>query len=233
MAVKEALEKIVERHPDVIGAMVRFDGNVQHTLEAPYDVIAADTILETFEEIIEQTAILADEGYDFGEFFVDYPTHSFIVRAIEGGVLAVLSTHLQRGQLVKLHVGLGIFGKSVQKAIADEAETAVTPPDSDAEPDVADPMDDGSGPDLIAPMDATIEADGPVLDESSLGRSFKKRRGGFRGTKQLLANRLQRATESKPAPQADEPMVNADGVPLNPDGTPKKKRIYRGSVFYE
>lgn len=232
MAVKEALEKIVERHPDVIGAMVRYDGKVRHTLEAPYDVIAAETILETFEEIIEQTAILADEGYDFGEFFVDYPTHSFIVRAIESGVLAVLSTHLQRGQLVKLHVGLGIFGKSVQKAITAEAETGVTAPDSDVGPDVADPVD-GSGPDLMAPMDGTIDADGPVLDESSLGHGFKKRRGGFRGTKQLLANRLQRATESKPAPQADEPMLNADGVPLNPDGTPKKKRIYRGSVFYE
>lgn len=244
MAVKDNLDKIVERHPDVIGAMVVHNCQVRHNLESPYDIVDVDTILDTFAEIFEQTTILEDEGYDFGEVMIDFANHSFIVRSIDGGLLAVLSPRMQRGQLVKLHVGLGIFGKAIEKAIAEEASAVTASPEP--EPEMA-PVTQRVKSEPVVMYDASnpVPAEEPVVeqeepqDESALSSALglgKKRRGGFRGTKELLAARLaSKAHEatSEPVAKEDAPRVNEDGVPLRPDGTPMKMRKYRGSVFWE
>lgn len=244
MSVKAALDKIVERHQDVIGAMVSADGQVHHNFDAPYDVISVNLVLEALIEMFDQTSILEDEGYDFGETIIDFSNHSLIVRTIEGGLLAILAPSLQRGQLIKLHVGLGIFAKSVQKAVAEEL--AATP--------VVAPVEPTNDTLAAEPQDAPVKNHPPVVlsnphaeaidphvapsgeaDESSLGRAFKRKVGGFRRSKEMLANRLNSApaATSEPVMKEPEPSVNADGVPLNPDGTPKKKKIYRGQVYYE
>lgn len=248
MAVKDTLDKIVERHPDVIGAMLMHGGKIQHNLESPYDILAVDTMLETFEEIFEQTSILEDEGYDFGELMLDFANHSFIVRSIDGGLLAVLAPQMQRGQLVKLHVGLGIFGKAVQKAIEDEA-VAPAPVEAAAPAPVADPVVEKAPPvvtyDAAAPQPAQepVEAapsEEPAGDESMLGAMLglgKKRRGGFRGTKELLAARVAAAEAedavTAPTPKDAAPKEGGEEVPLRPDGTPMKKKFYRGQAYWE
>lgn len=218
MAVKDTLNKISERHPDVIGAMVIHKGHIQHNLEEPYDLISTEAILETFYEIFEHTVMLADEGYDFGELMMDFANHSFIVRSIDDGLLAVLAPRLQRGQLVKLHVGLGLFGKAVQKALEEEAAETV-------------PVAEEPATESFAP----VAVEEPAVDESSLtARRFSRPRGGFRGTKEMIASRLERAvdavSEAEPKEEAETP---DSGVPLNEDGTPKKKKFYRGQVYYE
>ena len=220
MAVKDALDAITKRHPDVIGALVLHDGNVHHNLEAPYDMISTETVLETFSEIFEHTAMLEDEGLDFGEMIMDFANHSFIVRSIEGGILAVLAPRLQRGQLVKMHVGLGLFGKAVQKALEEDAESA------------AAPVTETHAPAENSAPEAAME---DATDESSIVRGFSRPRGGFRGTKEMIASRLAPAIDaiSEPEPKEDVATTSEDGVPLNPDGTPKKKKYYRGQVYYE
>lgn len=232
MAVKDTLDKIVERHPDVIGAMVMHGGAVQHNLEAPYDILAIDTILETFEEIFEQTSMLEDEGYDFGELIMDLANHSVIVRAIEGGLLAVLAPSLQRGQLVKLHVGLGLFGKAIEKALQEDVHAPTAAPEpAPAEPSQV-PAEDATERALSQPRVLSE----PVNDESSLSSGvFGRRRGGFRGTKEMIANRLDRSADavSEPTPKEDVEATPDDGIPRHPDGTPKKMRKYRGQIFWE
>ncbi|MEL7150662.1 MAG: hypothetical protein AAGK71_08010 [Pseudomonadota bacterium] len=240
MAVKDTLDKITQRHSDVIGAMVLHNGSVQHNLESPYDVLEIDAILETFTEIFEQTEILADEGYDFGEVMIDFANHSFIVRTIENGLLAVLAPQMQRGQLVKLHVGLGIFGKAVQKAIEEEGAT----PASDIVEQTAPPVEEQEVP-TSEPQPVEIAAgddeDAPA-DESTLSSMLgfgKKRRGNFRGTKELLASRVAAAEAEAQAedavsePTPKEVDAQGDEIPLRPDGTPMKKKFYRGSVYWE
>ncbi len=247
MAVKDTLDKIVERHPDVIGAMVMHNGKIQHNLESPYDILSVDAMLETFEEIFEQTSILEDEGYDFGELMLDFANHSFIVRSIDGGLLAVLAPQMQRGQLVKLHVGLGIFGKAVQKAIEDEAAApapaaepivAAEPPVAKAPPvvkyDATEPVQ------ALEPVAESPQVDEPQAEESGLGAMLglgKKRRGGFRGTKELLASRVAAAEAedaiTAPTPKDAAQQAGGEEVPLRPDGTPMKKKFYRGSVYWE
>ncbi len=233
MAVKDTLDKIVERHPDVIGAMVLHGGAVQHNLEAPYDILAVDTILETFDEIFEQTSMLEDEGYDFGELIMDLANHSVIVRAIEGGLLAVLAPSLQRGQLVKLHVGLGLFGKAIEKAIQEEASA----PAGEPEPAVMEqPVSEPIERPMSRPLSQPRVLSEPVNDESSVDSGiFGRRRGGFRGTAEMIANRLDRAAEAVTEPTAKEEAEAApdDGIPRHPDGTPKKMRKYRGQIFWE
>ncbi|MEO0917851.1 MAG: hypothetical protein AAFY31_12855 [Pseudomonadota bacterium] len=237
MSVKAALDKIVERHPDVIGAMVLHDNKVAHNLEAPYDVVDIATVMEMLAEIFEQTSILADEGYEFGELMLDFSNHSFIARTIDGGLLAVLAPAMQRGQLVKLHVGLGIFGKAVQKALAEQGICAELSPTPGSDVIAPSPMAETEPVRIVSqPLSEPVSDEPTEAPEAQNGGIFgfgKKRRGGFRGTKELLASRVQEAIDATSEPQPKEPEVNADGVPLNPDGTPKKKRIYRGQVFYE
>lgn len=242
MAVKDTLDKIVERHPDVIGAMVMHDGMIQHNLESPYDILSIDTILETFAEIFEQTSILEDEGYDFGEVMIDFANHSFIVRSIDNGLLAVLAPQMQRGQLVKLHVGLGIFGKAMQKAIEEEkaAPVAAAPVEAAPAPQPEPVVEkapkvifDATAPQYPEPEEVEDEAASAESAMSLMLGLGRKRRGGFRGTKELLASRVAEAEDaiSEPTPKQQEP--SAEGVPLRPDGTPMKKKFYRGSVYWE
>ncbi len=236
MSVKDTLDKIVERHADVIGAMVVHNGTVHHNLEEPYDMISADAILETFSEILEHTTMLADEGYDFGELMLDFANHSFIVRAIDDGLLAVLAPRLQRGQLVKLHVGLGLHAKAVQKALNEAPSVEAAAPEPApvaAEPAAPEPVQ----PVVAEPAVEAPSAEAAPADESSMGRNFQRKRGGFRGTKAMLAARVEQAIAATTAPKPKEPepeeQVNEDGVPLNADGTPKKRKMYRGQVYYE
>lgn len=233
MPVKDTLDKIVERHPDVIGAMVMHDGVVQHNLEAPYDIVAVDAILETFAEMFEQTSMLEDEGFDFSEMIMDLANHSFIVRAIDGGLLAVLAPSLQRGQLVKLHVGLGLFGKAIEKAIADQAAASAAA----APQPVAQAQAPAPAPAVEAPVyeqphaEPENHAEEYVPDESSLPHGFARPRSGFRGTKEMIASRLAVGAVNEPQPK--EESVPDDGIPRHPDGTPKKMRKYRGQIFWE
>ena len=232
MSVNETLNKIVERHPDVVGAMVLSEGQVHHNLEAPYDVISVDLILDTLSEVFENTSMLEDEGYDFSEVMIDFANHSLIVRSIETGVLAVLAPRLQRGQLIKLHVGLGIFAKAVQKALAEapvavEAETAEV--DVAAEPDVQ-----VQGTKDPAPQTDIENVD--AIEPSIPGFPKRNKRGGFRRTKEMLAGRLMHVEDavSEPQPKDDRAETPSDeDVPLNADGTPKTKKMYRGQVYYE
>ncbi|MEO1536759.1 MAG: hypothetical protein AAFR73_03440 [Pseudomonadota bacterium] len=234
MAVKDTLDKIVERHPDVIGAIVMHDGKVWHNLESPYDIVDTKMTLETFGEIFEQTAVLEDEGYDFCELMVDFVNHSFIVRSIDNGLLAVLSPQMQRGQLVKLHVGLGIFGKAVEKALAEEtAEPEAPAPAAETAP--------VAGPDAHLAQDDAHKEENAPRDESFIGAALgfgRKRPGGFRGTRELLASRVAAAeTEAEDAVNEPTPKEEPEGaesdVPLRPDGSPMKMRKYRGQTFWE
>lgn len=240
MSVKDTLDKIVERHPDVIGAMVLADSQVHHNLEAPYDVISVDMVLETLTEVFENTMMLEDEGYDFTEVMIDFANHSLIVRTIEDGVLAVLAPRLQRGQLIKLHVGLGIFAKAVQKALSEEPkvtepeaveEVAAVAEEPAPEPIVEERFTNGKAPQ--ADIEENVDATDPLI----LGIPKRNKRGGLRRTRNMLAGRFGTGGEDAVSePQAKEPngeMTNEDGVPLNADGTPKTKKMYRGQVYYE
>jgi len=239
MSVKDTLDKIVERHPDVIGAMVLADGQVYHNLETPYDVISVDMVLETLTEVFENTMMLEDEGHDFTEVMIDFANHSLIVRTIEDGVLAVLAPRLQRGQLVKLHVGLGIFAKAVQKAISEEPEVSepeiVEEAAAVAEEPVAEPIVEDRVTSAVAPRNNIENVD--AADPLILGIPKRSKRGGLRRTRDMLAGRFGTGGEDAVSePQPKEPsgdITNEDGVPLNADGTPKTKKMYRGQVYYE
>ena len=241
MPVNDTLNKIVERHPDVIGAMVLSDGQVHHNFEAPYDVISVELILETLSEIFENTAMLEDEGYNASEVIIDFVNHSLIVRTIENGVLAALAPRFHRGELVKLQVGLGIFAKAVQMALAEAPEVAETAP-TDPETGVAEEPPQSVVEDQVsyeAAPDPDIEPDIENVDASDLnipGLPKRNKRGGYRRTKDMLAGRLMHVGEavSDPQPKEDSAEENVEeDVPLNEDATPKTMKMYRGQIYYE
>jgi len=208
MPVNDVLAKISERYPDVIGALVINDGYVFHNLTAPYDMVSADTIMKTFADIFEQAAMLAEEGYEFSDMVLDFASHSFIIRVIPDGLLVVLTGPLQRGQLVKLQVGLGLFAKS----ISDEIAKGGNFPESEgsSENDVAEKKG-------AAPQKEKSEEVVPV--EGGFGFGFlKKLRKG-------------QDAVSTAKPKGDD--ASSEDVPLGEDGKPRKVRMYRGVAFYD
>lgn len=228
MAVKEVLDKISERHTDVIGAVVASGGRLFHNLEAPYDMVSVDEVMGLFAEMLEQTDFLADEGYDFSELMIDFPGHSFIVRKIDDGLLAVLAPRLARGHLVKLQVGLALFGKSIAKALEAELEAAAFAEEhveaAPAHPDL---------PEVVRPAVPS--------DFEGEGRPISRPRKGFRGARNLYARAVDAVSDATDKEEHEAPEEAAvaegatgeDGVPLRPDGTPMKKKMYRGQVYYE
>ena len=231
MAVKESLDKISERHSDVIGAIVASNGQYFHNLEAPYDMISVNEVMELLSEMLAQTDMLADEGFDFPELMIDFPGHSILVRKIEDGLMAVLTPRLSRGHLVKLQVGLALFGKSVSKALVAEVEEA-------AEVEAAE---EAHVPEQVAPEYPELpEVVRPAVPSDFEGESapFSRPRKGFRGARALYARAVDAVSDATDKQEhveqeATEAATNEEGIPLRPDGTPMKKKMYRGQVYYE
>lgn len=234
MSLHDALNKISARHPDVLGAMVQLDGEVTHTLESPYDMLPVSTIMESFADMFDQVDMLADEGHAFNDILLDYENHSVILRGLDNGVLAVLTPRLQRGQLVKLQVGLGLFGKAIAKAYEESKATPNPAPEPtiQAVPSIAGGAVD---PELMASLNevaTSADAEGTSTSPAGRVRAATSRRGGLMD--RLARNRAEKAPEaatSEATPK--EQQVNEDGVPLRPDGTPMVKKVYRGAVYYE
>ncbi|MGJ8612433.1 MAG: hypothetical protein ACSHWY_15125, partial [Octadecabacter sp.] len=168
--------------------------------------VSADEIMATFTEIFELADALTDEGYDFNEQIIEFETHSFIIRVIDGGYLVVLSGPTQRGQLVKLQVGLGLFAKSIVTALnnaVDQTPAVETPA---AEPVVTAPV---AEPAAVAKPDE--------VEQTS---------GAFGFGKKLLSRAADAMGSKTPKGSEEEP-------PLDADGNPKVARFYRGQTYYD
>jgi len=207
MAVKDILDKITERYPDVIGALVRTDTHVFHNLKSPYDMLCANTFMMTFSDIFDLVGTLEGEGFDFDELILDFEAHSFIIRAVEGGLLVMLTPQMQRAQLVKLQVGLGLFGKPIAQALKEEPADAPAPAAEDAVPAPAAAPEQ---PDNIA---------APAQGKSGLL--------GFVG-KRIFGDGQNAAPVDVSKARAE-----MENPPIGADGKPKKLKMYRGVAFYE
>ncbi|MEO0945569.1 MAG: hypothetical protein AAFY06_12140 [Pseudomonadota bacterium] len=121
MAIKETLDRILECHPDLIGAMVASNGQYIHNLEPPYDMVTVNEVMDLFAEMLGQTDVLADEGFDFSEMMIDFPGHTFVVRKIDESVLlAVLAPRMAREHLMRLQVGFSLFSNRFLDRLAEK-----------------------------------------------------------------------------------------------------------------
>lgn len=231
MAVNAVLDQIVQRYPEVIGALVHNEGNVYHNLQAPYDLVSAETVMETFAQIFELTGTLEEEGHSFSDMILDFDTHSFVLRVIENDALLVILTGpSQRGQLVKLQVGLGLFARQVSKAlnssdapapaekaaaVVDEKAPAVeAAPETEATP----ATDDSAGEATKAAPAAEPEA----KDEASQSSGFGF--GNIFGKRQKA-----KAVDAVGKPEPKIPELEK----ATPEKTGKKVRYYRGVAYYD
>ncbi|MEM9709502.1 MAG: hypothetical protein AAF871_12010 [Pseudomonadota bacterium] len=132
MAAKELLDKMVAQYPAAIAAMALYKDRMVHNLEAPYDILETSNTIEIFSSMVDLTRSLEGEGLDFNDLILDFDDHSFVIRAIDGVVLVLLASRVQRAHLIKIQVGLGVFVRQIAKAIEDEiaapAEDAVSEP---------------------------------------------------------------------------------------------------------
>ena len=127
MQIDTILDKVVASNPDVIAALVRYDGKVFHNLRPPYDMFPAAEVLETFADVYDLTESVDDDRLDFGDLILGFDDHSFVVRPIDGGLMVALTRPMRRAQLLKVQVGLGLYAKSVGKAISGDAPPPAQP----------------------------------------------------------------------------------------------------------
>ena len=141
MQVKDVLDRVVKDQPDALAVLVRHGEYDYQNLQPPYDVIGSDEVLETVNDVYQMTDSLEDQGYQIGDMILSFDNHSVVSRKIDDGAMVVLTRALGRPQLIKLQVGLGIYTRALEKALAkesgtDTADEAAPHPQPTAEADV-------------------------------------------------------------------------------------------------
>ena len=170
MQVKDVLDRVVKDQPDALAVLVRHGEYDYQNLQPPYDVIGSDEVLETVNDVYQMADSLEDEGYQIGDMILSFDNHSIVSRKINDGAMVVLTRALGRPQLIKLQVGLGIYTRALEKALAREpGDDAVE--EAPAEADAA-----ATEPDVSISMPASQNGIG-----KGLGRMFGKAFGGGTG----------------------------------------------------
>lgn len=126
MQVKEVLNKIVTDQPDALAVLVRHGDFDYQNLKPPYDVMPAKEVLQIVGDVYDLTEVLAEEGYQFGDMILSFEEHSVVSRKLKDGAIVVLTRSLARPQLIKLQVGLGLYTRALEKALA--ADNSDAPP---------------------------------------------------------------------------------------------------------
>ena len=119
MQVKQILDKVVNDQPDVLAVLVRHGGHDYQNLKPPYDMLPSFELLATVSDVFDLSNGLEEEGYQIGDMILSFDEHSVVSRKIDDGTVVVLTKALARSQLIKLQVGLGLYIRALQKALAE------------------------------------------------------------------------------------------------------------------
>ncbi|MEO0911461.1 MAG: hypothetical protein AAFY59_00505 [Pseudomonadota bacterium] len=145
-----------------MGAVVRANGGIHHTLSGAYEAVDAASLIDQAEQILMLSSTLdAGEG-TFQTVFLEYDQHSVFARQMDHGILVLLTAPMQRAGFKKVQVGVNLFMKQLNTAI----DTALGPATPSPSPSPLlreglriDPADARPRPEKPADERAEAEAD--------------------------------------------------------------------------
>lgn len=233
MSVNAVLDKIVASNDGVIAALFSSEDNLRHNLTSPHDSIGAERLVENVTDVFELSESIDEDAFAFDDLTLGYDNHGVIARRVDGGVLVLLTEQMRRARARKLQVSLGLYAKSLMKELAKEAAAPVAPP---VQLDMVAIENTDFAERGDAPLDR-VDLSVPVdLAGTEVSTQAPRQRGGALtdGEPPITANRV----PSRPwhEPEAEPQPTPQQAAPEEPKVDPnkgKRRRVYRGVVFYD
>lgn len=168
-----------------------------------YDLDCAH-IADTVQDLLSIADLIEDGGSQIDTVFSEYDGQCLIGQRIDDSLLVTVSDHLQRGGFKKLQVGLSLQTRMLSKALDKApADVAAAKPAAAAEP-----VDAAPSTEVHVKVDTESAQEAP-----STGSAW---------------DWMKRAVGAK---AADSPSAPTEAEPVNTEG--KKRRVYRGQVYWE
>ncbi|MEM1383060.1 MAG: hypothetical protein AAF713_10795 [Pseudomonadota bacterium] len=210
MSVEAVLDKITDQHDMLYGCVYRTAAGVYHNLKAPYDLLDVEEVTDYADNLLSVTRVLDDPSFDFDSIFVEYAAHSVIAKSVESDILLLLGPPISRAGYKKAVIGLGLFDKPLMRAAAkvEAAATEAKLPTVQSEPEPKPvPVAEIETVEHIEPGPQTLVAERDATPPPTV----------------LDVTPEEIRVEEVPVPTENDPS----------EGGKKKRRIYRGVVFWE
>lgn len=118
MQINTVLDKLSAHNHDIIGCIVSQDGKLTHNLREPYEVVDARTISEQAETMLDLMSHLEPAAGEIDQTFLEMEAHSVYARRLNDGALIIVNKPMGRDAFRKVKVGVNLFIKPLEKALA-------------------------------------------------------------------------------------------------------------------
>lgn len=205
MQIQDILQNVTDRNAPVLGCIARSGDKMFHNL----DDFGLDCtkIADSVDELFHLTSMLDDEDANpLNIVFAEFDGHSLLGQRVDDSLMIAVADHLQRGAYKKLQVGLSMQARMMVKALAD----APTP-----EP--------------VAAPEPTPEPEAPAKDEAELVATPDNPKKAEPAKGGLGALRALGSVFGSSGPETSSQSDGSD----DPANAGKRKRVYRGQVYWE
>ena len=127
MSVEAVLNKISKHNDSVIGCLVSSTHKTFHNLPDVYSMVDFEGVTEYAHSMFDVTNGLDGEQLD--QVFLEFQNHSIYARRIDESVLVLVNKPIPRTVFKKMQVGVNLFVKPLQRAIAAAEEDNTEPSD--------------------------------------------------------------------------------------------------------
>lgn len=119
-SVEEVLSKITKHNADVLGCLAAAGDKVYSDLPSLYEMVDVENVIETATNMFRMADQLETGHAPFDQVFLEFESHSFFARQIDQGLLVLVNRPTQRGSFKKLQLGINLFLKPLERALAAE-----------------------------------------------------------------------------------------------------------------
>ncbi len=119
MQIDTVLDKLAAHNHDIIGCIVMQDGKLTHNLREPYEVVDARTICEQAETMLDLMGHLTPAAGEIDQTFLEMESHSVYARRVSDGALVIVNKPMGRDAFRKVKIGVNLFIKPLEKALAE------------------------------------------------------------------------------------------------------------------
>ena len=145
MSVEAVLEKLTTHNAGVLGCFATHGDRLHENMTDKYELIDAGAVAERVNLMFAASDALETEHEPFDQVFMEYETHGLYARRLDDGVLVLVTSPMQRSQFKKAQVGVNLFMKPLNKALADAAAAPAAPVEKPAAAEEAQPEAESKG----------------------------------------------------------------------------------------
>jgi len=135
VSVEAVLNKISKHNDSVVGCLLAANERTYHNLPDVYSMVDFEGVSEYAQSMFDVTDSL--EGDKLDQIFLEFQNHSIYARRIDASVLVLVNKPIPRTVFKKMQVGVNLFVKPLERALAAADSEPVAPQPAEVEPEKA------------------------------------------------------------------------------------------------